>query len=80
MNGTPRSPHPIPPESMELVFFYPCPACGYRNPLIAPTQPAMTRCEACRQSFSVIPVDERSVHYVKIMLANGLAAVDPDFA
>ena len=80
MNGNQRPPQPILPESMELVFYYRCPACGYRNPLISPTQPTMTRCGACGQPFPVIPVDERSVHYVKIMLANGRAAVDPDFA
>lgn len=47
MNGNQRPPQPILPESMELVFYYRCPACGYRNPLISPTQPAMTRCGAC---------------------------------
>ena len=78
MNSRPAQ--PVLPESMELVFFYRCPDCGHRNPLIAPTQPAMTRCEACKAAFSVVPVDERTVHYVKIMLANGCAAVDPDFA
>ena len=80
MNGSQRPPQPILPESMELVFYYRCPACGYRNPLISSTQPAMTRCVSCTHPFPVVPVDERSVHYVKIMLANGRAAVDPDFA
>lgn len=79
MSGSHRPQQPILPESMELVFYYRCPACGFRTPLISPTQPAMTRCGACGQPFSVIPVDERTVHYVKIMLANGRAAVDPDF-
>ena len=34
----------------------------------------MTRCESCGEPFPVMPVDERTVHYVKIMLANGRAA------
>ena len=44
MSLSSRPAQPVPPESMELVFFYRCPGCGRRNPLIAPTQPSMTRC------------------------------------
>ena len=73
MSLSSRPAQPVPPESMELVFFYRCPGCGRRNPLIAPTQPSMTRCESCGEPFPVMPVDERTVHYVKIMLANGRA-------
>ena len=80
MSLSSRPVQPVPPESMELVFFYRCPGCGRRNPLIAPTQPSMTRCESCGEPFPVMPVDERTVHYVKIMLANGRAAVDPEYA
>ena len=80
MSLSSRPVQPVPPESMELVFFYRCPGCGRRNPLIAPTQPSMTRCESCGEPLPVMPVDERTVHYVKIMLANGRAALDPDFA
>ena len=68
MSLSSRPVQPVPPESMELVFFYRCPGCGRRNPLIAPTQPSMTRCESCGEPFPVMPVDERTVHYVKIML------------
>lgn len=42
MSLSSRPVQPVPPESMELVFFYRCPGCGRRNPLIAPTQPSMT--------------------------------------
>ena len=80
MSLSSRPVQPVPPESMELVFFYRCPGCGRRNPLIAPTQPSMTRCESCGEPFPVMPVDDRTVHYVKIMLAHGRAALDPDFA
>lgn len=75
--------HPVQlvlPKSMELVFFYRCPGCGCRNPLIAPAQPSMTHCKSCGEPFPVTPVDERTVRYVKIMLTNDRAALDPDFA
>ena len=80
MSQSGRTTAPVLPVGMELVFIYPCPRCGHANPRVAPTQPAMTRCEACGTAFPVAPVDERTVHYVKIMLANGRAAVDADFA
>ena len=60
MSLSSRPVQPVPPESMELVFFYRCPGCGRRNPLIAPTQPSMTRCESCGEPFPVMPVDERT--------------------
>ena len=71
---------PAKPEGMEVVFFYPCPYCERHVPTIAPTQPGMTQCDACGHHFPVVPVDRRTIEYVKIMLANGHAAVDPDFA
>ena len=48
--------------------------------LLSPTQPAMAQCDACGRPFPIVPVDERSVQYIKLMLNNGRAAVDPDFA
>lgn len=81
MSTTPRRPiHPVMPFGMELTFFYNCPNCGRKVPIIAPTQPAMALCEACGIPFPLVPVDERTVQYIKIMLADGRAAVDPDFA
>ncbi len=71
---------PVSPDAMEMLFFYACPFCKRHVPLIAPTQPTMVSCENCHQAFPIIPVDERSLHFVRIMLANGKAAVDPDFA
>lgn len=70
---------PVRPNGMELVFFYPCPACNRQVPLIGPTQPAMAQCDACMQPFPIMPVDERSIRYLKLMLDNGRAAIDPDF-
>ena len=40
----------------------------------------MAQCDACGRPFPIVPVDERSVQYIKLMLNNGRAAVDPDFA
>ncbi len=75
-----RPQQPVSPDAMEMLFFYACPQCKRHVPLIAPTQPAMVSCENCHYSFPIMPVDERSLHFVRIMLANGKAAVDPDFA
>jgi hypothetical protein len=39
----------------------------------------MAQCDACGRAFPIVPVEESSVRFMKIMLANGRAAVDPDF-
>jgi uncharacterized Zn finger protein len=70
---------PVRPSGMELVYFYPCPFCSKDVPLIAPVSPAMAQCDACGKPFPVVPVDERTVKYVKIMLAGGRASIDPDY-
>ncbi len=64
---------------MELVFFYTCPYCQRELPLVAPPQPTMITCDVCRQAFPIVPIDEHTVQFVKLMLADGPAAVDPDF-
>ncbi len=76
---SPKPLQPVMPDGMELLFFYPCPHCKKHVPLVSPTHPAMVTCDGCQQSFPIMPVDERSLHYVRIMLADGKAAVDPDF-
>jgi hypothetical protein len=70
---------PAKPVSVELVFFYVCPYCQRELPLVSPPQPAMIACDVCQQSFPIVPVDEYSVQFVKLMLANGQAAIDPDY-
>ncbi len=70
---------PVRPASMELIYLYPCPFCEREVPLIAPTRPAMAQCDACRKSFPIIPIDERTISYLKAMMANGKACIDPDF-
>ena len=76
---TPRPATPVKPLGMELVFFYACPSCRFEHPLVAPTRPTMVACERCKQNFPIVPVDLHSVQFVKLMLADGQAAIDPDF-
>lgn len=70
---------PVAPEGMEILFFYPCPKCKRHIPIGSPTQPSMVRCEHCHTPFPILPIDERSIHYINIMLGHGRAAIDPDF-
>ena len=70
---------PVKPTGMEVIYLYPCPFCEREVPLIAPTRPAMAQCDACRKNFPIVPVDDRTIRYFKIMLAGGKASIDPDF-
>ncbi len=70
---------PVKPVGVELIYLYPCPACHREVPVIAPTKPAMAQCDVCRAKFPIVPIDERAMRFVKIMLGNGKAAIDPDF-
>ncbi len=70
---------PVKPEGMEVIFLYPCPFCKRNSPLVSPSQPTMAGCEHCGGRFPIVPVDERSIKFFKLMLADGKAAVDPDF-
>ena len=76
---SPKPISPVKPTGMELVFFYICTHCGHELPLVAPSQPTMINCEICRQHYPVVPVYEHTVQFVKLMLADGAAAIDPDF-
>ncbi len=70
---------PVKPVGVELVFLFPCPFCQREVPVVAPVKPTLIACDACRGRFPIVPVDDRSVRFVKLMLGNGKAAVDPDF-
>ncbi|MDQ7831527.1 MAG: hypothetical protein RDU30_07340 [Desulfovibrionaceae bacterium] len=70
---------PIKPTGMELVFLYACPQCGQAVPVASPVKPALAQCASCRTRFPIVPVDERTVNFVKLMTAGGKAAIDPDF-
>ncbi len=70
---------PVKPTGIEMIYLYVCPFCERQVPVISPTRPSMAQCEACKGHFPIVPVDERTVQYVKIMLANGKAGIDPDF-
>ena len=80
-DGKSRKPlNPVRPDGLEVIFFYPCPHCRRQVPLISHTQPSMAQCDSCMQHFPIVPVDERTVRFLKVMLDNGRAAIDPDFA
>lgn len=70
---------PVQPDGMDLLIFYKCPHCGKHVGVSSPTEPRMVTCEGCRMAFPIIPIDEHGVHYIRIMLAGGKAAMDPDF-
>ncbi len=70
---------PVKPEGMEIVFYYPCPYCGRKVPLAAPLQPCMTKCDSCRRQFPVAPADAKGIKFIKLILDQGRAAIDPDF-
>lgn len=70
---------PVAPDGMEILFFYKCPRCSKHVAVASPTEPRMLICDGCRMSFPIIPVDEQGLHYIRIMLAGGKAAADPDF-
>lgn len=70
---------PVKPSGMEVIYLYPCPHCQREVPLISPTRPAMAQCDSCRMNFPIVPVDEKTVRYLKLMLAQGRASIDPDF-
>lgn len=70
---------PVPPDGMEILFFYKCPFCGRHIAIASPIEPRMLSCDACHNNFPIIPVDEYGLHYVRIMLGGGKAAADPDF-
>jgi hypothetical protein len=39
----------------------------------------MAQCDACRKNFPIVPVDEKAVRYLRLMMAGGKAGIDPDF-
>ena len=56
-----------------------CPHCGQPNYVPEPVQPESCRCGRCAQTFPIIPVDRRTLQYLRIMFDNGRAAADIDF-
>ncbi len=71
--------NPVAPSGMEIMFYYTCPNCKETIELASPVQPAMVQCFFCYEVFPILPVDERSIQYIKLMLGNGLSAVDLDY-
>jgi hypothetical protein len=71
---------PVRPVGMELVMLYPCPHCGRNVPLLAPVEPAMGSCDFCKKQFPLVPIDNTTVQYIKLILHNGQAPIDPEYA
>ena len=70
---------PVKPNGLEIVFFYPCPFCGRNVPLVAPTEPSTGQCDSCSKHFPLVPVDEKTILFLKMILDNGRSAIDPDY-
>ncbi|MDR1125254.1 MAG: hypothetical protein LBM64_04220 [Deltaproteobacteria bacterium] len=70
---------PVKPVDIELVFVYACPFCKRELTMIAPTMAAMVQCDVCGKHFPVVPVEERTVSFIRLILNNGAAAVDIDY-
>jgi ribosomal protein S27E len=79
MNVSGKTINPVKPSALELVFMYRCPHCDNENTLLAPTRPGLVRCNVCRRDFAIIPVEERTISFIKLILANGTSAIDQDF-
>jgi hypothetical protein len=79
MNKPGKPVNPVKPGGMELVFMYACPYCRREMPILAPVSPTVIRCDVCKNTFPIIPVEEKTVAFVKLMLANGVSAIDVDF-
>ena len=70
---------PVKPTGFEIIFLYPCPFCVRNVPLLAPTEPSMGQCDVCQKQFPLVPVDEKPIMFMKTILDNGRAAIDPDY-
>jgi len=70
---------PVKPVGMEIVFYYLCPFCKRKVPLVAPSGPSMGQCDMCHRQFPVVPADEKTLRFVKAILDNGKAGIDADF-
>lgn len=70
---------PVKPVGMEIIFYYTCPYCNRKVPLVAPNQPSMGQCDVCQRQFPIVPADNKTILFIKTMLDNGKAAIDPDY-
>ncbi len=70
---------PVKPTGMEIIWFYGCPFCHRQVPLPTTVQPGMARCDKCGEHFPIAPVDDRGVRFMKLITADGKAAVHADF-
>lgn len=71
--------NPVIPHALHLVFEYRCPECQRPTQALAQLHPGRAKCIGCKTIFPLMPIDARTVHFIHLILANGSAAVDPDF-
>ncbi|SDB26251.1 hypothetical protein SAMN05660653_01253 [Desulfonatronum thiosulfatophilum] len=79
MNSGKKAMLPVKPVRMEIIYIYPCPFCGRELPLASPTQPALAHCDMCKNQYPVVPIDERMTRFLKLVNADGKAAIDQDY-
>ncbi len=70
---------PVKPIAMEIIYLYPCPFCNKKVAVSAPLQPSMIKCDGCFKPFPVVPADENSIKFIKLILDEGRAGIAPDF-
>lgn len=71
---------PAKPEGMELIFFYACPYCGRKILALATGRPFRWRVVIrAPKTFQFCLWMNAQYVFAKLMLANGKAAIDPDF-
>lgn len=46
---------------------------------MATLQIALAQCDACHRKFPVVPMDSRTINFIKTILDNGRAAIHPDY-
>lgn len=70
---------PVHPVSLECLLVYPCPACGNQVPMLNPVNAGVAQCPHCGEQFPFVPMDEKNLLFLKVMLKNGKCAVAPDY-
>lgn len=73
------SEHAVRPVGMEILMFYPCPYCTRKVPVLAPLQPSVVECDSCRKRFPVVPMDAKTIRFIRMMMAGGPAGVNPEY-
>ncbi len=70
---------PVKPVGMDIILYYPCPFCKNKVPIIAPVQPSLGYCDRCHREFPLVPADEKSINFLKLIFDDGRAIIDSTF-